>query len=142
MLIIAVALTALLLGCALVITLAVFALPFFVGFAATINTYRATGDFLAALTVGMLAGALVLALGHITSARARAPFVRSMAVGAFAVAAAIAGFHVAVGLSQIASLSPILRRVVGMIGALSFGAAAWKRMTTLARSRRNCRASD
>lgn len=142
MLLIALALTALLFGCALVIALAVFALPFFVGFAATINTYRATGDVLAALAVGVLAGVLVLALGHIASATERGPLVRAMAVGAFAIAAAIAGYHVAVGLTQIVSLSPILRRILGVIGAVSFGAAAWRRMTTLARPRRNCRASE
>ena len=141
MLIIALALTALVVGCALIVALAVHALPFFVGFAAAISTYRGTGSVLVALSAGALAGAIALALGHIVTARTRRPFVRSMVVAAFAVASSIAGYHVAVGLSNIASLSSVLQHVLGVIGAASFGTAACRRMMTLARSRRNRPAS-
>ena len=96
--------------CWAIFTLAVYALPFFV-----------------ALSIGMLAfhggaggvGALLIGL----------------ASGAFAVPAAIAGYHVTFALSKIGVSSLAWREAFACLGGVCIGGTAWMRLTVFAETR-------
>lgn len=84
------------------------------------------------LLVGIVAGALTLAIGQIAFAAVCPPIVCAAIAAAFAVPAAIAGYHAVLGLSQIGVPSLIWRDVFAWIGAIFIGGTAWTRMTALA----------
>jgi hypothetical protein len=117
--------------CWLIFTLAVYALPFFIGLTAGMAAFHSGAGVLGALLVGMVTGAITLAIGQIAFAVVRPPVLRAVIAAAFAVPAAIAGYHV-LGLSQIGVPSLIWREVIAWIGALFIGCTAWARMTVFA----------
>ena len=118
--------------CWLIFTLAVFALPFVVGLTAGMAAFHGSAGILGALLVGIVAGALTLAIGQIAFAVVRPLILRAAIAAAFAVPAAIAGYHAVLGLSQIGVPSLIWREVFAWIGAIFIGGTAWARMTVFA----------
>jgi hypothetical protein len=116
----------------LIFTLAVYALPFFVGLTAGLAAFHGGAGIIGALVVGIVAGALTLAVGQIAFAVVRAPILRAAIAAGFAVPAAIAGYHAVLGLSQIGMPSLIWREVFAWIGAIFIGGTAWTRMAALA----------
>jgi hypothetical protein len=117
--------------CWLIFTLAVYALPFFVGLTAGSAAFLGGAGVIGALLVGIVAGALTLAIGQIAFAVVRPPILRAAIAAAFAVPAAIAGYHAVLGLSQIGVPSLIWREVFAWIGAIVIGGTAWARMAAL-----------
>jgi hypothetical protein len=95
--------------CWLIFTLAVYALPFFVGLTAGMAAFHSGAGVIGALVVGIVAGALTLGIP-----------------------AAIAGYHAVLGLSQIGVPSFVWREVFAWIGAIVIGGTAWARMTLFA----------
>jgi hypothetical protein len=85
-----------------------------------------------ALLVGIVAGALTLGIGQIAFAVVRPPPLRATIAAAFAIPAAIAGYHAVLGLSQIGVPSLVWREVFAWIGALFIGSTAWARMMVFA----------
>jgi hypothetical protein len=79
----------------LIFTLAVYALPFFVGLTAGLAALQGGAGVIGALLVGVGAGALTLAIGEIAFAVVRPLILRAAIAAAFAVPAAIAGYHAA-----------------------------------------------
>jgi len=118
--------------CWLIFTLAVYALPFFVGLTAGMAAFHGGAGVIGALLVGVVAGALTLAFGQIAFAVVRPLILRAAIAAAFAIPAAIAGYHAVLGLSQIGVPSLIWREVFAWIGALFVGGTAWARMTIFA----------
>jgi hypothetical protein len=118
--------------CWLIFTLAVYALPFFVGLTAGLAAFHGGAGVIGALLVSIVAGALTLAIGQIAFAVVRPLILRAAVAAAFAVPAAIAGYHAVLGLSQIGAPSLIWREVFLWIGAILVGGTAWMRMTALA----------
>ena len=118
--------------CWLIFTLAVYALPFFVGLMAGMAAFHSGAGVIGALLIGIVAGALTLGLGQIAFAVVRPLPLRAAIAAAFAVPAAIAGYHAVLGLSQIGVPSLVWREVFAWIGALFIGGTAWARMTVLA----------
>ncbi len=118
--------------CWLIFTLAVYALPFFVGLTAGSAAFHGGAGVFGALFVGIVAGALTLAVGQIAFAVLRPLIMRATIAAAFAVPAAIAGYHAVLGLSQIGVPSLIWREVFAWTGAIFIGATAWGRMTVFA----------
>ncbi len=118
--------------CWLILTLAIYALPFFVGLTAGSVAFHGGAGLIGALLVGIVAGALTLAIGQIAFALVRPLILRAAIAAAFAVPAAIAGYHAVLGLSQIGVPSLFWREVFAWIGAIFIGGAAWARMTVLA----------
>ena len=116
----------------LIFTPAVYALPFFVGLNAGSAALHGGAGVIGALLVGSVAGALTLAIGEIAFAVVRPPILRAAIAAAFAVPAAIAGYHAVLGLSQIGVPSLIWREVFAWIGAIIIGGSAWARMTVFA----------
>ena len=113
----------------LIFTLAVYALPFFVGLTAGSAAFHGGAGVVGALLVGIVAGALTLAIGQIAFAVVRPLILRAAIAAAFAVPAAIAGYHAVLGLSQIGVPSLIWREVFAWIGAIFIGGTAWARMS-------------
>jgi hypothetical protein len=118
--------------CWLIFTLAVYALPFFVGLTAGMAAFHGGAGVIGALLVGIVAGALTLGVGQIAFAVARPLPLRAAIAAAFAVPAAIAGYHAVLGLSQIGVPSLLWREVFAWTGAIFIGGTAWTRMTVFA----------
>ena len=116
----------------LIFTLAVYALPFFVGLSAGLTAFNGGAGVIGALLVGIVAAALTLAIGQIAFAVVRPLILRAAIAAAFAVPAAIAGYHAVLGLSQIGVPSLIWREVFAWAGAIFIGGTAWARLATLA----------
>lgn len=118
--------------CWLIFTLAVYAMPFFAGLTAGMAAFHSGAGVLGALLVGVVTGAVTLAVGQIAFAAVRAPVVRAVIAAAFAIPAAIAGYHAVLGLSQIGVPSLVWREVLAWIGALFISGTAWARMAAFA----------
>jgi hypothetical protein len=118
--------------CWLIFTLAVYALPFFIGLTAGMAAFHSGAGVLGALLIGIVTGAITLAVGQIAFAVVRLSVLRAVIAAAFAIPAAIAGYHAVLGLSQIGVPSLVWREVFACIGALFIGGTAWARMTVFA----------
>ncbi len=118
--------------CWLIFTLAVYALPFFVGVTAGIAAFHSGAGAVGAGLVGIMTGALTLAIGQVAFALVRPVLLRAAIAAAFAIPAAIAGYYTVFGISQIGVPSLLWRDVFASVGALVIGSTAWTRMTVLA----------
>jgi hypothetical protein len=118
--------------CWLIFTLAVYALPFFVGLTAGMAAFHGGAGVVGALLVGIVACALTLGVGQIAFAVVRPLPLRAAIAAAFAIPAAIAGYHAVLGLSQIGMPSLIWREIFAWIGAIIIGGTAWARLTVFA----------
>lgn len=106
--------------------------PFFVGLTAGMAAFHSDSGVIGALLVGVVAGALTLGIGQVAFAVVRPLVLRAVIAAAFAVPAAIAGYHAVLGLSQIGVPSLVWREVFAWIGAIVIGGTAWARMTVFA----------
>jgi hypothetical protein len=88
--------------CWLLFALAAYALPFFTGASVGLAAYHNGAGPIAAIIVGAMAGSLTLIAGQIAFTKLRSPLVRVAIALLFAVPAAVAGYHAALGLAQIA----------------------------------------
>jgi hypothetical protein len=118
--------------CWLIFTLAVYAVPFLVGLSAGMAALHNGAGIFGALIAGIVVGALTLTVGQVAFARVRLILLRAAIAAAFAIPAAIAGHHAALGLSQIGVPSLFWREAFAWVGAIVVGCTAWARMTVLA----------
>lgn len=109
--------------------LAVYAVPFFVAVSVGMLAFNSGAGVIGALLVGIIAGASTLVLGQTAFAMTRSTVLRAGDRAIFAVPAAIAGYHVILAMSQIGASSLAWREVFACVGAVSFGATAWMRLT-------------
>jgi hypothetical protein len=114
--------------CWLLFSLAVQALPVFVGFAAGLAAYHSGSGEIGAFLVGLIAGAFTLAAGQIAVAASRSPVIRTAIALVFAVPAAMAGYHAALGLAQLGVPAELWQQAFAVIGAVAVGATAWARL--------------
>jgi hypothetical protein len=121
--------------CWLIVTLAVYALPFFVAVNAGMIAFHSGAGILGAPLVGIAAGAVTLAIGQTAFAMTRPLILRAVIAAAFAIPAAIAGYHVVLVMSRIGMPSPAWREVFACLGALVIGGTAWTRLTVFAEPR-------
>jgi hypothetical protein len=121
--------------CWLIVTLAVYALPFFVAVNAGMIAFHSGAGILGAPLVGIAAGAVTLAIGQTAFAMTRPLALHAVIAAAFAIPAAIAGYHVVLVMSQIGMPSPAWREVFACLGALVIGGTAWTRLTVFAEPR-------
>ena len=121
--------------CWLIFALAVHAFPFFVALSIGMMAFRGGGGVAGALLVGMAFGALTLAVGQVAVAAGRSLALRIMIATAFAVPAAVAGYHVVFAMSQIGVPSVAWREVFACLGAVCIGGTAWTRLTVFAETR-------
>lgn len=114
--------------CWLLFTLAVYALPCFVGMTAAFAAYHHSYSALESGVIGILACALTLAAGQLLFAWVRVPILRAGIALLFAAPAAVAGYHATLGIAYIAMPHDTLSTVTAFIGAALVGATAWARM--------------
>src|SRR5262249_36607494 len=114
--------------CWLLFTLAVYALPCFVGMSAAFAAYHhGTGVFEAGIT-GLLAGIATLVVAQLLFATIRIPILRAAIALLFTIPAAVAGYHATLGIAHIALSQGPLSTTLAYIGAVLVGATAWSRM--------------
>jgi hypothetical protein len=121
--------------CWAIFVLAVYALPFFIALSAGMMAFRDGAGVVAALLVGLASGALTLAVGQVAVAVGRVRILRIATAAAFAVPAALAGYHVIFALSQIGVPSLAWREAFACVGAVCVGGTAWARLTVFAKTR-------
>src|SRR5260370_6193787 len=92
--------------CWLLFTLAIYALPFFVGVAAGLCAYHTGAGPLGAITLALLAGGGALPAAQIVVANGRPPFVLFVLSLLFAGPAALPGLFPAQGLTPLTRSSP------------------------------------
>jgi hypothetical protein len=117
--------------CWALFALAIHALPFFAGMAATIYTYQTGAGPLAAIVVGFGVGGFALVLGQYAFSVARSPIVRLLIRLLFAVPAARAGYDVTLALAHFGIPQEWWRESFAMLGAIAVGCTAWARVSIL-----------
>jgi hypothetical protein len=121
--------------CWLIFTLAVYALPSFVAVSAGLMAFHSGAGILGAPLVGIAAGGMALAAGRTAFAMARLTISHAAIAAAFAVPAAIAGYHVVFAMSQLGMPSLTWREVFACLGAVFIGGTAWTRLAVFAEPR-------
>jgi hypothetical protein len=116
-------------------TLAVYALPFFVGLYVFMLALHSGAGALGAPLVGIVAGGVTLAIGQTAFAMTRSIIVRAIIAALFAVPATLAGYQVVFAMSQVGVPSLVWREVFASLGAIFIGGAAWTRLTILTETR-------
>lgn len=114
--------------CWLLFNLAVYALPFFTGLSAGMFAYQSGAGTLGSAVIGTAIATMTLVAGQVLFAAVRAPILRAGIAAAFAVPAAIAGYHAVHGISGIADTAEGWQQIVSLVAALAIGGVAWARM--------------
>ncbi|TIM31609.1 MAG: hypothetical protein E5Y63_06230 [Mesorhizobium sp.] len=118
--------------CWLLFTLAVYALPFFVGVTAGMWTFGTGAGPLGAFVVGIAAAGATLAVGQITFTCVRPVWARLAVALLFAAPASVAGYHATHGLATLAVPSVGWQIAFSIVGAIAVGIAAWVRLLAMA----------
>lgn len=116
--------------CWLLFTLAVYALPLFVGVLAGQWALSTGAGIAGALVVGFLAAVAAFVIAQVLLVTVRSPLARGAIALLFVAPAAVAGFSAVHGLAKMGVPSEIWRDVFGVIGAVLVGASAWVRLTS------------
>lgn len=112
----------------LAFNLAVYALPCFAGVAIALFAYRTGAGPIGGTAIGMAAGAATLVAGQFAFAAIQSAILRTMIATAFALPAAVAGYHLVLGFSAMGVPSETWRHLFAMIGAAMVGSTAWARL--------------
>lgn len=121
--------------CWAIFALAVYALPFFVALSIGMTAFHGGAGVIGALLIGIAAGALTLAVGQVAVAVTRSLALRIAIATAFAVPAAVAGYHVVFAVSQIGVPSLVWREAFACLGAVCIGVTSWRRLIVFAETR-------
>lgn len=121
--------------CWLIFTLAVYALPFFVGLYVFMLALHSGAGILGAPLVGIVAGGLALAIGQTAFAMTRSIVIRAIIAALFAVPATLAGYQVVLVMSQVGVPSLVWREIFACVGAVFIGGTAWTRLTVFTEAR-------
>ena len=108
--------------CWLAFNLAVYALPFF--------AYHTGAGPIGGAAIAMAAGATTLVAGQFAFVHSRSTILRTMIAAAFALPAAVAGYHLVLGVSTMGMPSDTWRHVFAIIGAAVVGSTAWARLVS------------
>jgi hypothetical protein len=114
--------------CWALFALAIHALPFFVGIAAGIYSFRAGAGPFGANVVGFVTAGFTLVVGQFASSVARSPILRLVIGLIFAVPAARAGYDVTLALADLGIPSEWWREPFAISGAIAVGSIAWARI--------------
>ena len=118
--------------CWLLFTLAVFALPAFVGVTAGAWAHGTGAGIPGAILVGAAAAVMTLAAGHLILAFVRPIWLKLIVAAAFVAPAAIAGFHATHGIVKHLMPSDAWQMAFSAIGAVAVGITAFVRVAGMA----------
>lgn len=117
---------AVLLCCALLFRLSIYALPLFVAFLAGSAVYRSDSGIIAALAAAAVAAIILLAFAQLALAFAKSDLVRAAIGIAFAAPAAVAGYHAVHGIA-VATMPPSeWQFAISLLGAAVIAKASWR----------------
>jgi len=100
---------------------------------AGLAAYHTGSGPIGAIIVGAIASSVILLAGQIAFTTLRSPLIRVALALLFAVPAAIAGYHAALGLARIAIPADGWRDAMAVVGAIIVSATAWARMAVTGR---------
>jgi hypothetical protein len=115
--------------CWALFTLAVHALPLFVGLTAGIYSFQVGMGPFGAIVIGFIVACCTLVVGRYAYSVVRGPVVRILIGLLFAVPAARAGYDVTLALAHIGIPSEWWRESFAMLGAIAVGCTAWARVS-------------
>jgi hypothetical protein len=118
--------------CWLLFSLALYALPFCVGMTIAFAALQGGSSIVVAFAVGTVAAGITLALGRIAFSAARTPLIRAAIGLLYAVPAALAGYHLSLGLAGIGMTDEGWREASSFVGAGLIGVTAFSRMALVA----------
>jgi hypothetical protein len=113
--------------CWVLLTLAIYALPFFVGMTAGLYAHGAGAGPFGAIVLGLLAAAFTLVIGQTIFSLVRTPVLRIAVALMSAVPAALAGYYATFRLSGL-TITSVPWQVFAVIGAVVIGVTAWARL--------------
>lgn len=117
--------------CWLLFTLAVFALPAFVGVSAGIWAHQTGAGLVGAIVIGAVGAGTALGVGQLLLAILRPAWLKILVALAFVAPAAIAGFHATHGIVKHAMPSETWQLVFSVVGAIAVAVTAFIRVTSL-----------
>lgn len=117
--------------CWLLFTLAVFALPAFIGVSAGIWAHETGAGLLGAIVIGAVGAVIALGVGQLLLAILRPAWLKLLVALAFVAPAAIAGFHATHGIVKHTMPSETWQLVFSVIGAIAVAVTTFIRMTSL-----------
>ena len=115
--------------CWLLFTLAVFALPAFVGLMVGIWAFHTGAGALGGITVGVFAAGATFGVGQLAMAFVPWVWLRLLIILLFIAPATVAGYSATHGIAQMAMPSPIWQMVFSVIGAIAVSVTAFVRFT-------------
>src|SRR5262249_51679992 len=114
--------------CWLMFSLAVYALPFCIGMTIALAALHGGAGIVVAFAAGATSGGIALALGRIAVTTTRAPWIRTLIRMLYAVPAALAGYHLSLGLAKLGMTGDRWREAFALGGAILIGITALSRM--------------
>jgi hypothetical protein len=108
----------------LLFTLAIYAVPFFVGLTVGMWAFETGAGVIGAALVGLVAGVVALFAAQLLFASVRSVALRAVIALLFAAPAAVAGYHAVLGISALLVPSEAWRHVFAAIGGLAVGVSA------------------
>ncbi|WP_196259753.1 hypothetical protein [Pelagibacterium limicola] len=114
--------------CWLLFTLAVFAVPAFVGVTVGVWAHGTGAGIPGAILVGAFAAAITLAAGRLLITFARQMWLKLIVAAAFVAPAAIAGFYATYGIVKHVMPSDAWQVIFSIIGAIAVGITAFLRV--------------
>jgi hypothetical protein len=118
--------------CWLLFTLAVFALPFFVGLMTGICAFHTGAGELGGITVGLVAGGVTFGIGKLALAFVPWAWLRLLIILLYVAPATVAGYSATHGIAQIAMPSSTWQTIFAVIGAIAVSVTALVRFTGMA----------
>ena len=126
-------LVAIVLCCALLFRLSVYALPLFVAFATASATYHSGYGIIAAPVAAVLAAIATIAITQIALGLAKSDLARAAIGLVFALPAALAGYHAVHGIAVATMPASSWQVAVSLIGAAVIATASWTQWAAVRR---------
>lgn len=118
--------------CWLLFTLAVFALPFFVGMTVGLWSHETGAGLFGAFLIGAFAAGVTFAIGQFLLAALRKKWLKLLVALAFVAPATLAGFYATYGIVRHTMPSETWQFVFSIVGAVAVGVTAFIRVTAMA----------
>ncbi|QGM46093.1 hypothetical protein [Methylocystis heyeri] len=118
--------------CWLLFTLAVFALPFFVGLTIGMWAFHTGAGVLGGILTGVAAGGATFGIGQFALAFAPWAWLRLLIILLFVAPATVAGYSATHGIAQIAMPSAAWQTIFSVIGAIAVSVTTFIRFTGMA----------
>ncbi|MCK1626301.1 hypothetical protein IVA98_24715 [Bradyrhizobium sp. 160] len=115
--------------CWLLFTLAVFALPFFVGLTTGIWAFHTGAGVLGCIAVGLVAGGATFGIGQLALAYVPWAWLRMLVVVLYVAPATVAGYSATHGIALMAMAAPNWQTIFAVVGAIAVSITAFIRIT-------------